>query len=200
MSGMTIPFRDAVTPTCQAVAAVLAEVGDQPTVDLSASTPCSELDLRALVEHFVGTSTAMARLGEGEPLDADNPWGGGEGATDGDWAARLRANLDAVGRGWSRPQAWEGEAEVGGSSMPRSMLGEMALVEVAVHGWDLARALGRTVELEPDVAAAVDEAVASSAALGRQLGAYGPEVDVPESAPGLDRALGKAGRNPAWAA
>jgi uncharacterized protein (TIGR03086 family) len=197
---MSTDLRAAVVPTCVAVAAVLDDVAGQPDVDLTAATPCDELDLRALVEHFVGTSTSMARLGLGEPLDPKSPWGGGDGAAEGDWTGRLRDNLDAIGRGWSRAEAWQGEAEVGGTSLPRAMLGEMALVEVAMHGWDLARALGRTVELEPDVAAAVDEAVASSAALGRQMGAYGPEVDVPESAPGLDRALGKAGRNPAWAA
>ena len=203
---MSTSLSDAVVPTCAAVAAVLPDragpggVGGVGGVDLAAVTPCEELDLRALVEHFVGTTTAMASLGRGEPLDPENPWGGGEGSADGDWAGRLRTNLDAIGHGWSRAEAWEGDAEIGGSSMPRSMLGEMALVEVAMHGWDVARTLGGTVELAPDVGAAVDRAVAGSAELGRRMGAYGPEVPVPASAPGLDRALGKAGRDPAWTA
>ena len=193
---MSVSVREAVAPTCGAVAAVLADPAD---ADLGAATPCDEMDLRALIEHFVGTTGAMARLGLGEPLDADNPWGGDEDATAGDWPARLRSNLDDIGRGWSRADAWVGEAEVGGSTMPRSMLGEMALVEVALHGWDVARALGRTVELEPEVADAVDQAVAPTAELGRQMGAYGPEVAVPDDAAGLDRALGRAGRDPEWA-
>lgn len=197
---MTTSLRDAVAPTCAAVAAALSDADAPPAVDLDAPTPCRDFDLRALVEHFVGTSTAMARLGLGEPLDPDHPWGGGEGAADGDWSARLAGNLDAISRGWSREEAWTGQVEVGGSSMPRPMLGEMALVEVAVHGWDLARALGRTVDLDPDVAAAVDDAVSSSAELGRQMGAYGPEVAVPQDAPSLHRALAKAGRDPAWGA
>lgn len=190
--------RDALAPTCAAVAGALADAA--PDQDLGARTPCADFDLRALVEHFVGTSTAMARLGLGEPLDPQNPWGGGEGAADGDWAGRLRGNLDDVARGWSRPEAWDGEVEVGGSSMPRSMLGEMALVEVALHGWDVARAVGRTVELPPETARVVDETVATTAELGRQMGAYGPEVVVPEDATALDRALAKAGRDPSWAA
>ena len=194
---MSTRLRDAVGPTCAAVAAA---VTDPPDVDLNGPTPCTDFDVRSLVEHFVGTSGAMARLGHHEPLDAQDPWGGGAGAAEGDWPARLRGNLDAIADGWSREEAWQGDAEVGGSAMPRPMLGEMALVEVAMHGWDLARALGRTVELEPDVAEAVDEAVASSAELGRQMGAYGPEVRVDDGATGLDRALGKAGRDPAWAA
>ncbi len=195
---MSSSLRDAVVPTCAAVAAVLPDTDERSGVDLATTTPCVELDLRGLVEHFVGTSAAMAGLGLGEPLDPDEPWGGGTGAADGDWPGRLRTNLDAIGRGWSRAEAWEGQAEVGGSAVPRTMLGEMALVEVAMHGWDVARALGRTVELDPEVAAAVDEAVAASAELGRQLGAYGPEVPVPDGATALDRALGRAGRDPAW--
>lgn len=188
---------EAVGPTCAAVADTLAE---PPTTDLDAPTPCTDYDLRTLVEHFVGTSEAMARLGRGEPLDPADPWGGGTGAADGDWAARLRGTLAEIGRGWGGAEAWEGEAAIGGATMPRTMLGEMALVEVALHGWDVARALGRTVLLEPDVAAAVDRAVASSAALGRQMGVYAAEVPVPAGASPLDRALGKAGRDPGWAA
>jgi uncharacterized protein (TIGR03086 family) len=192
---MSTDLPAAVAPTCAAVAAALSDPGD---VDLAARTPCADFDLRTLVEHFVGTSGAMARLGLGEELDPDDPWGGGTGAADGDWAGRLRANLDAVGRGWARPEAWEGEATVGGTAMPRPMLGRMALVEVAAHGWDVARTLGRTVELEPGTAAAVEEAVASTAGLGRQMGAYGPEVGVGDDATALDRALAGAGRDPAW--
>lgn len=197
---MSTLLHAAVNPACEALATVLNDADTAGRVDLLSATPCDELDLRALVEHFVGTSTAMARLGLDEPLDPDDPWGGGAGAADGDWTGRLRDNLRAIGRGWGRPEAWEGEAQVGGSTFPRSMLGEMALVEVAVHGWDLARALGRTLDLDPGVAAALDQAVAASADLGRQMGAYGPEVAVPEDAPALERALGKAGRDPRWRA
>ena len=194
---MSASFPDAVVGTCDAVRAALA---DAPPVDLTSPTPCGDFDLRALVEHVVGTTTAMARLGAGQSLDPANPWGGGEHAADGDWAGRLRVNLDGIARGWGRPEAWEGEAQVGGSTMPRPMLGQMALIEVAMHGWDVARALGREVELDEEVADAVDRAVAETAELGRQMGAYGPEVTVPGDAPGLARALGKAGRDPGWTA
>jgi hypothetical protein len=70
---------------------------------------------------------------------------------------------------------------------------------VAVHGWDLARSLGRTLVLEPEVAAVLDQALAGTAELGRQMGAYGPEVPVPHGASDLDRALGRSGRDPGWA-
>ena len=194
---MSSSHPEAVGPACDAVSAALS---DPLSHDLGAPTPCSGFDLRGLVEHFVGTSGAMARLGLGLPLDPDDPWGGGTGAADGDWSVLLRENLADVGRGWGRATAWSGEAEVGGSAMPRPMLGQMALIEVVAHGWDVARALGRTLELPAPVAEAVEEAVRSTAALGRQMGAYGPEVPVPDGAPALDRALAQAGRDPEWSA
>lgn len=195
---MSSNLHEAVVGACTSVAAVLVDPPDG--VDLHAVTPCPEFDLRALVDHFVGTSGAMARVGLGEPLDPANPWGGGEGAADGDWSGRLRENLDAIGRGWSNPEAWAGEVEVGSSAMPRSMVGEMALVEVAMHGWDVARALGRTLELEPEVAEAVHQAAASTAELGRKMGAYGAEVPIATGADALDRTLGQVGRDPGWTA
>jgi uncharacterized protein (TIGR03086 family) len=197
---MSTSLHEAVTPTCVAVAAALDDAVTAPGVDLAAPTPCAELDLRTLVEHLVGTTTALARLGLGEPLDPDDPWGGGQGSADADWGGRLVRNLEAIGRGWSRPEAWSGEAWVGRSAMPRPMLGEMVLVEVAAHGWDVARALGRTVELPPEAADAVLRAACSTAELGRRMGAYGPEVPVPVDAPALARALGQVGRDPGWSA
>jgi len=153
-----------------------------------------------LVEHLLGTTTALARLGLGEPLDPADPWGGGQGSADADWDGRLVRNLEAIGRGWSRLEAWSGDARVGSSSMPRPMLGETVLVEVAAHGWDVARALGRTVELRDEAADAVLQAASSTAELGRRMGADGPEVPVPVDASALDRALGQVGRDPDWSA
>jgi len=122
------------------------------------------------------------------------------GPADDDWSGRLVGNLEAVGRGWSRVETWSGDAQVGGSPVPRSMLGGTALVEVAAHGGDVARALGRTLELPPEAADAVPRAATSTADLGRQLGAYGPEVPVAEDDSSLHRALGQVGRDPGWSA
>ena len=186
--------RTAFTPTCSAVVEALH---DPLPTDLAGPTPCAELDLAGLVAHVVGTTRAMARAGRGEPLDPENPWGGG--TAEGDWGATLRANLTAIGEGWSREEAWQGTVQAGTSELPATMVGEMALIEVAVHGWDLTRALHREVALPDDVAQEILRAVETTADLGRQMGAYGPAVAVPENAPALERALGAAGRDPHWA-
>jgi uncharacterized protein (TIGR03086 family) len=185
--------RTAIASTCSAVAEAL--YGPLPA-DLSGPTPCTGFDLAGLVEHAVGTTGAMARLGAGRPLDPDNPWGGG--SAEGDWGAALRRNLDAISEGWSNEERWQGTIRAGGSEMPAATIGEMALVEVAVHGWDLARALNRDLSVPDDVATDILSAVEPTAELGRQMGAYGPAVPPPDDASPFERALAATGRDPRW--
>jgi uncharacterized protein (TIGR03086 family) len=67
-----------------------------------------------------------------------------------------------------------------------------------VHGWDLATALGLPFDARPeDVAACA--AWVEAFQPPRDGGLFGPIVPVPDDAPPLDRLLGLAGRNPAWA-
>jgi uncharacterized protein (TIGR03086 family) len=87
---------------------------------------------------------------------------------------------------------------MGATPMPASIVGPMMLAEFAVHGWDVARTVGATYEVPDDLGRAVLTAVEGMAQMGRDGGWYGPEVPVPDDAPAFDRALGLAGRAPAW--
>jgi uncharacterized protein (TIGR03086 family) len=77
----------------------------------------------------------------------------------------------------------------------------VALDEVVLHGWDLARGTGQPFHCDLDSTAAVLAFTSESAkpehAASRE-GLFGPVVPVPEDAPPFDRALGFAGRDPAW--
>jgi len=178
---------------CTTISAVARAAADG---DPAAPTPCSDFDLATLAGHFIGTSGAFAQAGSGA-LDRADPWGS-KTAVDDDWSAQLVDHLDRAGAAWGRPEVWDGEVE--NSPMPAAALGEMGLIEVVLHGWDLAKATGQTVTLDDDVAAEVLRCVADTAEQGRQFEAYGPEVKVPDDASDLDRALGLAGRDPAWTA
>jgi uncharacterized protein (TIGR03086 family) len=77
----------------------------------------------------------------------------------------------------------------------------VALDEIVLHGWDLARGTDQTFTCDPASAEAVlafasDTAKPETAAM--REGLFGPVVEVADDAPTFDRALGFAGRDPGW--
>lgn len=82
--------------------------------------------------------------------------------------------------------------------LPRAVLANMALTDLVAHGWDLSRATGLDWEVEEETAAVLAAFAARMAPKGREQGAFGAEVAVPDDAPALDRFLGLIGRDPAW--
>ena len=87
--------------------------------------------------------------------------------------------------------------------MPAEIMGTVALDELVLHGWDLARATGPPYTCDPASSAAVLAFTSASARPERAAsreGLFGPVVEVPEDAPAFDRALGFAGRDPGWTA
>jgi uncharacterized protein (TIGR03086 family) len=149
-------------------------------------TPCSDFDVRALIGHLrqwapVLESTARKQP-PGQPDDAG-----------------LEEQIDRLVAAWSEPAAWEGTASMGGpEELPARMIGAMAIGEIVVHGWDLARATGQEVSWDAALLELLLDEVAKTAAMGREMHVYADEVPVPETAPTLDRMLGLTGRDPAW--
>lgn len=180
----------------RAVAPVVAVIEAVKPGQLELPTPCSDYDVRGLINHFAGTLAWLERMGRRLPPDADDPFGANSDVTTGDWQALLSARIPAVAAAWSEPSAWEGSIE--GVQMPATMIGHMALTELLMHGWDLARATGQQVDYGADAGREAHRFAAETAEMGRQMGAYGAEVPVPAEATEFDRALGLAGRDPNW--
>jgi uncharacterized protein (TIGR03086 family) len=187
-------------PATEEVVRVLDGVRDQHLAD---PTPCADTSVAALLDHFMSLSLAFAWA-----AGKDAPPGGTSGPPrvaaenlDPDWRTVLPQRLRDLAKAWADPAAWRGSTQAGGLTMPAEVAGVVALDEVVLHGWDLARATGQPYRCDPSSAAAVLEFTSSSArpenAPMRQ-GLFGPVVDVPEDAPAFDRALGFAGRDPAW--
>ena len=86
----------------------------------------------------------------------------------------------------------------GGVDLPGDKAGAVALDELVLHGWDLAKATGQPAGYEGPGLESVYEMVSHFRSAGVE-GLFGPAVDVPDSAPLFERILGLAGRDPAWA-
>ena len=180
----------------EAMAAVARAITDD---QLANKTPCTEYDVRALVNHllFWGPSLAGAGRKQSVPQPA-----AAESEVDlaaGDWRGCLLALLEDITSSWAPPSAWEGETSMGTPHMlPAPVMGDMIVGELAVHGWDLAVATGQRPELPAGLLAHLHDTIFAGVERGREMGLYGPEVAVQPDAPTLDRILGLTGRDPAW--
>jgi uncharacterized protein (TIGR03086 family) len=174
---------EAAPPTIVVVRAIRPD-------QLTAPTPCRDFDVRGLIDHMLQWGPALVRASG--TTAADIP-------PDGDPRDRLERQIDQLAVAWSTPNAWRGMASMGGpQEMPAQMIGAMALGEIVVHGWDLARATGQEIAWDPKLLDFLHGEVAKTAGMGREVQAYGHEVPVPETATALDRMLGLTGRDPAW--
>lgn len=181
-------------------AAQTIEVARSITTDqLDAPTPCRDYSARQVISHLLLWAPSLAGAARKEAVAPPAASDREVDLTDGDWSARLEADLSRLATAWSDPAAWEGETQLGGpDAMPAAMIGGMVCTELVIHGWDLARATDQKPEWDEEVVAFAYRELVATAGQGREMGVYGPEVAVPEAASTLDRALGLSGRDPAW--
>ena len=165
---------------------VLVEVRD----DLAgASTPCAAWTLRDLLGHMVDSLSALAEAATGSLHPAPV-------------AARSSAGPEALARslcdlgcavlgGWVH--AGPDPVGLAAGPLPRAVLTEVGALEVAVHGWDVARSCGSTAVLPSTLAAALLPVAARRVGPGDRPGSFGPVV-VPSGSDPVSVLLAHVGR------
>ena len=181
-------------PPARQVSALVAGVRDD---QLDAPTPMESTSVAALLDHFVTLTLAFR---DAATKSTEHTGAAPEASADNladDWRERLPKQLDELAEAWRDPDAWEGMTQAGGVTMPADAIGMVAVNELVIHGWDLARATGQDFAVDPDSVQASLEFTTMSAQ-APQEGLFGPAVDIAADAPPLDRTLGLAGRDPGW--
>ncbi|MFJ2835162.1 TIGR03086 family metal-binding protein [Nocardia sp. NPDC087230] len=166
---------------------------------LTVETPCAGWDLRALLEHMGTQNRGFAAAARG----ADDPavWEVRRAADPVD--AYLRS-ADEVVTAFAEPGAPARTLalpEIPPGRFPAPTALGFHLVDSVVHAWDVARSVGRTVDLDPDLAATalrVAMAVPIGKSRERPGAAFAPALDVADDAATLDRILRVLGRSPDW--
>jgi len=186
-------------PAVRRLADLVSSVPDDLLV---APTPCPAYTLGDLVEHVGGAASAFTGAAVKDLGDATSqgPSGDASRLTD-DWRSRIPRDLAGLAEAWRDPAAWTGMTKAGGVDLPGEVAGLVALDEVVVHGWDVARATGQPYECDTPSVEAVHGFVAQFSEPGMEearAGLFGPVVEVPDDAPLLDRVIGLTGRDPGW--
>jgi uncharacterized protein (TIGR03086 family) len=179
-----------------------ALIGHITSDQLAAPTPCPRYTLGDLLDHVNGLAEAFTKAATKQVTDTVGPPPPGDAARlDDQWRVRIPERLVAMARAWREPTAWEGTTAAGGLELPGEIAGLVALNEVLVHGWDIARATGQPYDVDPEQAERCLRVMGPQAGEERPVGedvAFGRPVDVPVDAAPLDRLVATMGRSPSW--
>lgn len=157
-------------------------------------TPCSEWDVRALVNHVVSEQLWAPHLVAGETIaDVGDRYDGDVVGADpkAAWhdsigpsvAAFDGADLDAI-------------THLSFADLPcREYLTQM-ITDLAVHGWDLAKATGGDTTIDPETATLLLGVWTARQDMVRGSGVFGDQVDVADDASDQAKLLALLGRDP----
>ena len=161
-------------------------------------TPCASWDVRALVNHVIGSTRWFAEtVTTGVAPDSSH----GEyqpDVTDGDIVAAYDTGIAAAISAFRSPGAMEKVLKLPFGEMPGSAFAMMATADQFQHAWDLARATGQPTDLDPDIAAQLLQfatAAIPDAFRGPDgVAPFGPVVDATTAAATSDKLAGFLGR------
>ena len=180
---------------------VLTKVGP---ADLDAPTPCASWDVRALVNHFVGSARWWAAVAGGADAAGDGENAGGGGFADfadfaaGGVVAAYEESIRLAVAAFAVEGALDKTVLLPFGEFPGAVLRDLAATEQFVHGWDLARAIGYPAALDPELAswllgrARLTVTEAYRGPDGQAL--FGPAVEAPAGAGPADQLAAFLGR------
>jgi uncharacterized protein (TIGR03086 family) len=148
---------------------------------LSLPTPCGDWDVARLLSHVVAMPRNFVEMADGIEVDWTSP---PEPVTVG-WTADFRSLADDLIHFWH---------QVGEDADPQQV--DWQTAELAVHTWDLARAIGHSPHLDPEVAERALAFMTSALTPDVRGQSFGPEVPIADDAPVYDRLAAFAGRHP----
>jgi uncharacterized protein (TIGR03086 family) len=170
--------------------AVLAEVSPG---QLDAPTPCRSWDVRALINHVVGSARwAAVTVGAGD-VAADEDYAAG------DFLASYDENIAAALTAFGVPGVLDKTVQLPFGDYSGAGLMGLACTDQFTHGWDLARATGYHTDLDPELAEELlvrARAEISEAFRGPDgVALFGPVVVAPAGAGSADQLAAFLGRS-----
>lgn len=185
---VTVQFQKALLELARRVPAVSPGQWHDPT-------PCTEWDVHDLTNHVVNELRWVPPLLEGRTIEevgdrfdgdllGSDPVGASQEA--------MREAADAA----TRAGVLERVVHLSfGDASGEEYLSQITS-DVAIHTWDLARAIGADERLDPDLVAFVHDYLAPQVEQWRAAGAFAAATEVADDADAQDKLLAMVGRRP----
>ena len=189
MSEIAKQHREALAATRKIVAGIGAD-------QMSAPTPCTEWDVRGLLNHVVAGNWWAAELASGKTIEQVGDRLDGDVLGDNLLDAYDRS-AEAAAAAFETPGAMDAPCAVSYGPVPGSVYAGHRFIDVFVHGWDLAVATNQDPALDPVLVGDCWAVVEPQAELLSGSGAFATQVEVPAGADLQARLLGVLGRQQA---
>jgi uncharacterized protein (TIGR03086 family) len=170
--------------------ALVHQVGDD---QWGAPTPCSDWDVRALVNHLVYEARWAPPLLAGSTIEEIGDRFDGDLLGDDPKATYDEARA-GVAAAIEAPGALQRTVHLSYGDTPASDYVTQLAGDFVVHAWDLARGIGADDTLDPDLVDWVYAEAQPQAEMLAASGMFGPPVDVPDDADPQTKMLAFFGR------
>ncbi|MFC4080657.1 TIGR03086 family metal-binding protein [Amycolatopsis samaneae] len=160
-----------------------------------APTPCAAWSVRDLVNHLVNEQLWAPLLLDGATLDEVGDRFDGDVLGDdpvGAWESSSAAAREA----WLRPGTPRRTVHVSSGLIPAEEYGWQMTIDLAVHGWDLATALGLPNPVPAPLAQRLLDVARPMVDAWQGLGIFDPPVPVGRAAGAPTRLIALLGRDP----
>jgi len=160
-------------------------------------TPCSEWDVRVLVHHLLYEQRWVPPLLDGQTIAevGDRFEGDLMGDDASAWPELLASSIDEARAVVAQPGALERTVHLSfGDSSGEEYVIQLT-GDLAIHGWDLARATGQDETVDPGAVALLLPWAEANAELLVASGMFGSPIDLDPDATDAVRLLGLVGRH-----
>jgi uncharacterized protein (TIGR03086 family) len=161
---------------------------------LGDATPCEGWDVRELLNHLVYGNRWVAPLVEGRSIDDVGDALEGDLLGD-DHVTAYQLSASDADSAFSATGAMDASVAVSYGPIPGEAYCGHRLLDVLVHGWDLAKATGQSTALDPVLVDVCWERLQPELAAWQASGAFGTAQPVADGADGQARLLAALGRH-----
>lgn len=167
--------------------------------DWDAPTPCSEWNVRELVNHVVSEALWIKPLFAGKTIAEVGDSLDGDILGDNPKQTWQRARTEAVAA-LNQPDALAKTVHLSYGDRTGTQYMEPMATDVIIHGWDLAAAIGADRTINPAIVKYTLDSVTAMLAKYGNGGSFGPEfkLSADQAKDPQNQLLALTGRNPDW--
>jgi uncharacterized protein (TIGR03086 family) len=159
-------------------------------------TPCSAWDVRTLTQHMLYEQLWVPPLCDGQTIDAVGERFDGDllGDDVSAWPDLVGFSIDEAHAAVARPGVLDRTVHLSFGDFPGQEYVTQLIADLAIHGWDMARATGQDDAIDPAAVALLLPWVQARADFLAGSGMFGSRIDVSPDAPDDVRLLALLGR------